>query len=225
MERLGGHTGSGAFARRRDGPADLAHNRPGALVRARAQELRRQAPIWTLVARVLGIHTDERDFRVGAAGEAVVARRLRALRGSGWRVIHSVPVGTKGSDIDHLVIGPPGVFCLNTKHHPGGQVWVGRDDVLVNGRPTPYVRNARFEATRSSRALGAACGFPVAVRPAIVVVCARLTVRVQPRRVHVVDDRSLVRWLAGERPVLGPAELDAIFDRARRAATWRAARR
>lgn len=217
-----GTTGSAATGPRHEVPLDLAENRPGALVRARAEELRRQAPVWTLVAWVLGVHTEARDFRVGAAGEALVARRLRTLDRAGWKVIHSVPVGRGESDIDHLVIGPPGVFCLNTKHHPRGRVWVGRDAVLVNGRAMPYVRNARLEARRAASALTAACGRRVAVRPAIVVVCAVLTVRAQPAQVHVVDDRGVARWLAAQRPVLGPAEVDGIFEQARRAATWRA---
>ena len=35
--------------------------------------------------------------------------------GRKWHVIHSVP-SEKGADIDHVVIGPAGVFTLNTKN-------------------------------------------------------------------------------------------------------------
>lgn len=116
--------------------------------------------------------------------------------GPGWRVIHSVPVGHDGSDIDHLV-------------------------VLVNGQRTVYLRNSRFEARRASSLLTRACGFPVAVHPGIVVLAARLAIREQPRDVHVVDDRTLVRWLSRKDAVLCPGDVEAIFEQARRDATWR----
>jgi hypothetical protein len=32
-----------------------------------------------------------------------------------WRVLHSVPVGSRDSDIDHVVIGPGGVYTINAK--------------------------------------------------------------------------------------------------------------
>jgi hypothetical protein len=40
-----------------------------------------------------------------------VGHQLRKL-GECWRVIHSVPIGKNDVDIDHVVIGPPGIFVL-----------------------------------------------------------------------------------------------------------------
>ncbi|MGJ9403557.1 nuclease-related domain-containing protein [Arthrobacter sp. KK5.5] len=34
-----------------------------------------------------------------------------------WAVLHAVPVGAGTADIDHVLIGPAGVFTLNTKDH------------------------------------------------------------------------------------------------------------
>jgi hypothetical protein len=47
----------------------------------------------------------------------LVAGQLDKLmrRDPRWRCRHSIPVGSNGADIDHLVIGPGGVFTLNTK--------------------------------------------------------------------------------------------------------------
>ena len=58
---------------------DLAANRPGAAARAKALEVRRAAPVRSRVARVMGVHTDERAWRVGADGEEEVGRRLAKL--------------------------------------------------------------------------------------------------------------------------------------------------
>ena len=114
---------------------DLASNRPGQSARKKAVELRQAAPMKAVLARILGVHRDERHWRVGADGEEEVAWRLRKL-GKGWHVLHSVPVGDRGSDIDHVVIGPGGVFTLNTKNHTGQRVSVTASTVFVNGQNT-----------------------------------------------------------------------------------------
>jgi hypothetical protein len=58
---------------------------------------------------VLGVHTDAAAWSKGEKGEELVGKRLEKL-GSTWKVIHSIPIGSKGTDIDHVVIGPGGVF-------------------------------------------------------------------------------------------------------------------
>ncbi len=64
---------------------DLSVNRPGAAARERALAERDAAPIWTLLARVLGVNTDERAWRISADGEEAVAAQLAKL-GPEWVV-------------------------------------------------------------------------------------------------------------------------------------------
>ena len=45
-----------------------------------------------------------------------------------------------------MIIGPGGVFTLNTKNHSRGKVWVAQNSFLVNGQKTDYLRNSRYEA-------------------------------------------------------------------------------
>lgn len=204
-----------------DGPAwqDLSQNRAGQAVRERAVELRAEAPVKTFVARVLGVHTDERAYRVGADGEQEVAWRMRKL-GDGWHVLHSVPVGEKDSDIDHVVIGPPGVFTLNTKNHSRKKVWVAEKAFMVSGQKTNYLRNSRHEAARASKLLTTACGFDVQVEPIIVVIAAELTIKAQPADVHVVARKRIGKWLERRPETLSPAAVEAIYEMARRDTTW-----
>jgi len=49
-------------------------------------------------------------------------------------VLDSIPVGDNGSDIRHLVIGPAGVFSLNTKHHFDASFWVAGNCCNVKSR-------------------------------------------------------------------------------------------
>ena len=81
-----------------------------------------------------------------------------------------MPVGERGADIDHVVIGPGGVFTINTKHHPKAAIWVGGETFMVNGGRVPYIRNSRFEAKRASRMLSEHVGFPVPLTGLIAVV-------------------------------------------------------
>lgn len=142
---------------------DLATRAPGTAARDQAQRLMEAAPVRNRLARVLRVHTDERAWRLGAVGEEKVAAQIAraSRREPGWRALHSIPVGERGADIDHLVIGPGGVFTINAKHHPGARVWVGGEAFFVNGQRHPYVRNSRHEAQRASVLLSAACGFRV----------------------------------------------------------------
>ena len=73
-----------------------------------AECLRVQAtvPPNNAVQRFFGVSPLGREaepWYVGALGELEIGRRLGGL-GPGWYVLHSVPIGTGASDIDHVVI-------------------------------------------------------------------------------------------------------------------------
>ena len=204
------------------GGYDLACNRPGEAARRRADEERAARPGKTLLARLLGVHTDERAWRLGAEGEELVGHELWKLvaKDPRWRVLHSIPVGSRGSDIDHLVMGPGGVFTLNAKHHPGARIWAGGNSFLVNGARQPYLRNSRHEATRASRLLTSACGFRVDVLGVVVPVNAADVVVKATAGVQVVNRRQLMRWLRRRAEVLELPAIDVISQAARRSTTW-----
>ena len=123
---------------------DLSLNRAGDRVRLEEQAARAGAPVKTIVARALGVHTDERAWRLGRKGEELVGKQLDRLRARDprWTAIHAIRVGTRGADIDHLVMGPGGVFTLNTKHHPDADVWVGGDQIASGGFVRPVTPRA-----------------------------------------------------------------------------------
>lgn len=201
---------------------DLAAHRPGQLTRHQADALRRAHPVRTWLARLLRIATAERNWRVGADGEAAVGARLDRLD-SRWRVLHAVPVGQRGSDIDHVVIGPGGVFTINTKTHPHADVWVAERTVRVNGFHQPYLRNSRHEADRAGRLLTAATTSPVGVHPVIALVGVhRVTIKARPAggEVTVCTARQLTRWLRQQPPVLTGDQVAAVYAVARRSTTW-----
>ncbi len=129
-----------------------------------------------------------------------------------------------GADIDHLVLGPGGVFSLNAKHHPGGNVWVGGNTLMIDGQRQPYIRNSRHEAQRASKLLTEASGFLVPVTGMVVPVGANnITIKTPPDDVHVVNRMALSRWLRARPEVLSLEHLDAVYGAARRSTTWQPA--
>jgi len=202
---------------------DLAGNRPGQAARAQAtaerDAMRERSKVVTFLARALDVKTDERAWRVGADGEELVGAQLRSLEKHGWHVLHAVEVGTRGSDIDHVAIGPGGVYTLNTKTHRGHRVTVYEHAMLVDGHKQPYLRNSRHEAERASRLLTSACGFTVSATAVIVVLCDALTVK-KPADVRVVLRRDISSWLRKRPRLLSTANVAAIWEQARRSTTW-----
>ena len=74
-----------------------------------------------------------RAWRDGARGEHATARRLQRLERHGYAVLHDLQVPGSHANLDHLAIGPAGVFVIDSKYYRGplqlgvdGMLWYGR---------------------------------------------------------------------------------------------------
>jgi hypothetical protein len=78
-------------------------------------------------------------YRRGAEGEDQVARIVASFPDD-FHVIHDL--ATPFGNVDHVVVGPTGVFFLDTKSWRGVITANGDGELLVNGHPTekPQVR-------------------------------------------------------------------------------------
>lgn len=54
-----------------------------------------------------------RRERLGFAGERAVGEEINQLMADGYRVFHDIPMS--GYNVDHVVVGPAGVFAIETK--------------------------------------------------------------------------------------------------------------
>lgn len=204
---------------------DLAGNPAGAEARKRARDLRGDSWVRAVWHRVRGTDKAERTWRIGADGEAKVGAVLErvAARDGRWQPpIHSVPVGSRAADIDHVLIGSGGVFTVNVKHHPHGDVSADRDEVRVNGYDWHYVDKSRHEASRASKLLSTACGFAVHAEALIVIVGAKHVRIARPADgVHLIEVSGLASWLRTRRDLYSDGIAQAIHDAARRSTVWR----
>ncbi|WP_427008606.1 nuclease-related domain-containing protein [Pseudarthrobacter sp. H2] len=180
-------------------------------------------PPRSLLGRVFGadpLTSENYPWYKGALGEIAVGRILERL-GPGWMVLHAVPVGTGASDVDHVLIGPAGVFTLNTKNHSGQSVWIAGRTLMVSGKKQRHLYNASHEAARAAKLLTRGANATVEVTGVVVVVAPKsMTVRERPSEVVVVSDRQLLRWLSDRPNLLTPRQIAVITAAAMRPGTW-----
>lgn len=74
------------------------------------------------------------DRYLGYFGERIVAENLEPLKRDGWFVFHDVPGEANGNkfNLDHVAIGPQGIFAIETKTRRKGNARPGFDDHKVN---------------------------------------------------------------------------------------------
>ncbi len=197
---------------------------PGQAAMSALVETQLRLPRRHVIARIFGrspLTASTRSLYRAALGELVVGDALDHL-GREWDVLHVVPLEAEAALIDHLVIGPPGVFTLMTENYPGQEVRVAEGVLLVAGHQFDDILLARRLADSAAELLTAAAGRIVSVQPVIVVVSpTRLVLREEPSEVTVVASRHLLRWLTMlERTIPGP-EVAFVSDIAERDRTWR----
>ncbi|MFI9200563.1 nuclease-related domain-containing protein [Streptomyces sp. NPDC053048] len=198
---------------------DLALNRPGASLKAKL-DAEGPGPVDRLITWLLRRDSEWTSWRRGLVGERRVGAELDRLSNQGWHVLHSILL-PNSVDIDHLLIGPGGVFNINTKHCPDKNVWVGNDSVRVNhGPPRPYTRKVRAEAHHVQGVLARYSGRAVHVQPALVFVgVSDLKTASTLSDVRVWRQREV----ASLGPVTGeltPGEAETLYAIARHRRAW-----
>ena len=139
---------------------------------------------------------DPENLRSGILGEEAVADALAVLPSSYW-VLHGVPTGH--GDVDHVVIGPTGVFALETKAWDG-KFYRSRGQLYCNGKPAEHVLRQARGAAGQVRELLLAAGIDEWVEA--VVVAARASVSRSPvrfRKSYVISIKDLVGFVT-DRP-------------------------
>jgi hypothetical protein len=91
----------------------------------------------------------------GAQGERHTARLLRHLQRDGYVVLHDLAMPGSPANVDHLVIGPTGVFVIDSKQWTG-QVHQGTDGLVWHNhyRLDRTLATVRWEAVTLGRLLG-----------------------------------------------------------------------
>jgi hypothetical protein len=104
--------------------------------------------------------------------QRITQRKLAGLERSGYRSLHARPIPDSTEIIDHLVVGPSGIYAIDSEKwdrrlpvrtRNGKQLWHG---------PTsqkPRLEHAKWEAEQASKLLAAKLGKDITVRPALAI--------------------------------------------------------
>jgi hypothetical protein len=143
-----------------------------------------------------------------AAGELETAKMLALLPAS-FTVVNDLAFA--GFNVDHVVIGPTGVWGIETKSHPG-LVEEHADSVWLNGRP--MYRDPRRQARGGAAAIAELLERETGVRYWIeALVCfpqATVTANGHPAEACVVGGGQLLARLRLAPARLGPEERERI---------------
>ena len=198
---------------------------PAFALMRRCLEIQAQKRPRSALARFFGrspLHPEAVPWFRGALGELRMADQLAGL-GAEWTVLHAVPVGATDTDIDHILIGPAGVFTVSSRNHRDEAVWVGGSTFLINGHRTAQIERSRAEARDAATRLSRHLGKLVDVTPLLVLVDpASLTRGKKPTDVTVLTSGELVPWLQDRPPLLSADERRQVEAIAEKRSTWHA---
>ena len=137
---------------------------------------------------------------------------------AGWFVLHSLDIDPDGGarHVDHVAIGPGGMFMIYVEHQPGAKVWISEHTVTINGRDSDHLRQARFEARRASGRLTEACGRDVTVQSVLMLIgAATMQTLSRPAEVHVRTQHDIRDWLCKQPVRLDADTVRAVYDHLR----------
>lgn len=162
-----------------------------------------------------------RRFNRGEHGERHVADVLEELRTDGYKPIHDI-VG-KNFNVDHVLVGPAGVFAIETKFRSGqGEITFRNGEALfVGGFPEEKdcLKQARGSAKAVSQLIAENCARREWVTPIVVFVGdwkIRNEWRDTDARVFTPD--GLLRYIRNQQPRLRSREIELIASHLGRSA-------
>lgn len=127
------------------------------------------AKLWHALARL-------RRLRLGHEAEVAIGQELAELGRSGFRIFHDFPASAGVFNIDHVLVGPSGVYAIETKGRakPGRRnatdaTWEVKYDGKALQFPgwteTKPLAQAQRNADWLQKWLSSAVGQPIAVQP------------------------------------------------------------
>jgi len=155
------------------------------------------------------------NWQDGAIGEQWTGRALRELETQGWRIFHDLAASY--GNIDHVVVGPGGVFLLDSKRWKGS-VTVEADSAVVRRLEDPDL-HWRFTSTAHVKGLArevhecirASTRATVWVTP-VIVVWGDFAQGVGGDKCTFVHGDALAQWLKDQPPRIAPGRVQKIAE-------------
>jgi hypothetical protein len=154
---------------------------------------------------LMGGHASSLPWMWGAAGERQTAAVLARLP-DGWHVAHDIADGR--GNWDHIVIGPSGVYVIDTKAY-NGEARVA-DDALRSGRIRTSGGTFRGQAVRLREALQSDTESVPWVQAVVAIWGEFPQGIVEDPKVVYLEAPRLTEWLQSRRVVLSAERIERL---------------
>ena len=155
-----------------------------------------------LVMIGVGYWLDAGNIRKGLEGERSVALELSGLSDE-YLLLNDVMLPGARGNIDHVLVGPTGVFVFETKNYSGKYVCYG-DRWFLQGRRQKYdVKSVSVQAKNNADTLGEllhTSGFTVQVNPVIVFTHPAVQLWLHHPTVPVLKNGTVRNFVLNQKP-------------------------
>ncbi|PZG19607.1 nuclease-related domain-containing protein [Nonomuraea aridisoli] len=155
-------------------------------------------------------------WRRTSVAERRTEGQLRKLERNGYRTLHARAIPGSEAQIDHLVVGPTGVYAVDSeKWDRRLPVRVQMGKKLFHGPFDKKERltEARWEATQAGELITKAFGREVTVVPSLAIYGPPVPWKIMTiRGVDVYQGDRARRWITKRERALTDAEIDRLYD-------------
>jgi hypothetical protein len=157
-------------------------------------------------------------WRRPSAAERRTEAQLKKLERSGYRTLHARAIPGSDAQIDHLVVGPTGVYAVDSEK------WDKRLPVRVQSHrklfhgpfsQKPRLDEARWEASQASELISKALNREITVVPSLAIYGPPIPWKIlNVRDVDVFDGGRVRKWIVRRERSLTDIEIEKIYEAA-----------
>lgn len=155
-------------------------------------------------------------WRRSSVAERRTEAQLRKLERSGYRTLHARAIPGSEAQIDHLVVGPTGVYAVDSeKWDRRLPVRVQMGKKLFHGPfdMKPRLTEAKWEASQASELISESFGREIAVVPSLAIYGPPVPWKIMTiRGVDVYQGDRARKWITKRERALTSTEIDRIYD-------------
>ncbi|MCF6472572.1 NERD domain-containing protein [Nonomuraea sp. MG754425] len=155
-------------------------------------------------------------WRRTSVAERRTEAQLRRLERSGYRTLHARAIPGSEAQIDHLVVGPTGVYAVDSEKwdrrlpvrvQMGKKLYHGPFDMK------PRLTEAKWEASQASELISESFGREISVVPSLAIYGPPVPWKIMNiRGVDVYQGDRARKWITKRERALTTAEIDRIYD-------------
>ena len=157
-----------------------------------------------------------RIWSKGAKGEKIVAKKLKKLPKK-YTAIRDVKIPNLGGDIDHVVVGPTGIYVIETKNYkptyiPGEDCWYHTSGRVSQLNPAKQVK---LQVSKLNNFLEPKMGKKLnraAINPVISPINHNLIYKNEIQSYKIIYPEDLVGYISHGRKILNSNEINEIIN-------------